>query len=99
MAKRVFPATALFDPTLTPEQTEEYADVIRVVQDIVLNNPRGLIYLLNALAFTGDETLPRVMAWTKIAIRSGGSNPKAFAAFMRSCPLVVPKLVPPPPEA
>lgn len=76
-----------------PEQAARYDDVKRVVQNI-MRDPDGLMYLLNALALTGDTTLDTVQAWVDIAF-SGNLDSRDLAGVVHERPLSLPEWTPP----
>ena len=68
--------------TLTPGQVRYYEEVKRIISGIV-DQPDGMMYILNALALTGDKLLPRcsygsmkqpVVRWTLEILRVLSTN-------------------------
>lgn len=76
--------------TLTPGQVRYYEEVKRIISGIV-DQPDGVMYVLNALAQTGDATLTTMQLWVDVA--AGGSmDSRDLVGIIHERPLGEPML-------
>lgn len=76
--------------TLTPDQVRYYEEVKRIISGIV-DQPDGVMYVLNALALTGDTTLAKMRLWVDEAA-SGSMDSRALVGIIHERPLGEPML-------
>lgn len=81
--------------TLDPEQAEAYDEVKSWVRQLVHRDPDAFMFLLNAIAGTGDNALPLMKVWAAEAT-SGTLAPRDFAGVVHERPLGLPCLIIPP---
>lgn len=77
--------------SLSFEDSERYAQVKALVAQIA-SEPAGLVYLLNAVALTGDEALTTMHIWSGIPIECNLDS-RSFVGIIHERPLGYPQFV------
>lgn len=84
------PHTSFAFTSLTPEQEMRYEQIKRAVSELIATDPDGLMFVLNAVALTGDTTLAIMGMWTDEGLQM---DSRALVGIIDDRPLSLPQLV------